>query len=285
MNRERGFDAAEGKRLLYVAATRARARVVVMNPTGGRVHARRLWEELADRTPLLPHPGEPPAEPPRGPSGAVLPESAPAAAVAAIEQRWRSAAASGHAVETVKHMALRRGRREPGGEHGTEWGSVVHVLLEAAMRHGAAGLERVARSALQEQGLDPRRRDEAISLVRSVMASPLWRRATTCTKRLVEVPIQYLLQENVAEPRRPPTIVRGVIDLAFREPQGWVIVDYKTDDRPGRPLEALIAHYAPQVRSYARAWNRAVGQAPHEIGLFFVNSGRYRTVDPADRPP
>ena len=71
--------------------------------------------------------------------------------------------------------------------------------------------------------------------------------------------------------------MRGVIDLAFEEPDGWVIVDYKTDDRPSRDLAALTSKHMPQLKIYARAWSECAGLKVSEIGVFFVNTGSYRS--------
>jgi len=68
-----------------------------------------------------------------------------------------------------------------------------------------------------------------------------------------------------------PTVLQGVIDLVYRTPEGWEVVDYKTDDTEGR-LDALIEAYAPQVTAYARHWRRLTGE-PVRAGLFFVRSG------------
>ena len=72
-----------------------------------------------------------------------------------------------------------------------------------------------------------------------------------------------------------PTIRRGVIDLAFLEPKGWVIVDYKTDDVADHEVAKLVDHYRPQVRSYANAWQKLVDQQVHEVALFFTRTNCY----------
>jgi NAD(P)H dehydrogenase (quinone) len=67
------------------------------------------------------------------------------------------------------------------------------------------------------------------------MASALWRRALGAKRVLTEVPfVTYLRPEDPLLECKPtaaavPTILRGVVDLAFLEPDGWVIVEYKTD--------------------------------------------------------
>ena len=51
------------------------------------------------------------------------------------------------------------------------------------------------------------------------------------------------------------TVVNGVVDLAFREDDGWVVVDFKTD----REISDRLADYQEQVRLYACAIARATG--------------------------
>jgi hypothetical protein len=78
------------------------------------------------------------------------------------------------------------------GEHGTEWGSAVHSILQAAMMNPTADLLGLAVSALAEQGLETALAQDAIDTVRSVMASEIWKRALAAKRKYVEVPFQRL---------------------------------------------------------------------------------------------
>jgi len=88
------------------------------------------------------------------------------------------------------------------------------------------------------------------------------------------IPLQILVPAS-ASTNGLPTIRGGVIDLAFLEPEGWVIVDYKTDDVAEHELATLVDHYRPQVRSYAEAWQKLVPQPVHEVGLLFTRTNSY----------
>jgi ATP-dependent exoDNAse (exonuclease V) beta subunit len=144
------------------------------------------------------------------------------------------------------------------------------------MREPGRDLHDLAREALEQQGLDPMRVDEALQTVASVTASPLWQRAGRAEQTLVEVPFTRCLPAATEED--VPTLLRGVIDLAFLEAGGWVIVDYKTDAASPEELPRLAAHYEGQVRAYRQSWVEMTGQAVKEAGLYFTRAGQYVTV-------
>jgi ATP-dependent helicase/nuclease subunit A len=100
------------------------------------------------------------------------------------------------------------------------------------------------------------------------MASGIWRRALESERRLVEVPFQVLQEQAGAL----PTILRGVIDLAFREDGGWVLVDFKTDRVEGTGLREAVRRYSPQVRLYSEAWGRGSGERIKEAFLSFTST-------------
>jgi ATP-dependent helicase/nuclease subunit A len=273
---EQQFQDAEEDRLLYVAATRAGKRLIISSPA-----KQPRWEKLiaqvpdGDVIPAIPK-VTPPVQATR-----TLAADAPDQFAESIGQRWSASCAPTYDIRQVKTLTVTGPTpvAHP-GEHGTEWGTVLHVLLEAAMARPGGDIAPLASAALEEQGLDPREAPEAVKIVRSVMDSDLWRRAQAGKPCMTEVPIQFLQSDA------RPVIVRGVIDLVFRESAGWVIVDYKTDDREGQDVEQLVEqlveHYAEQVRLYAEAWAEITGEPVVETGLYFVRTGRYRVV--ADVP-
>lgn len=77
----------------------------------------------------------------------------------------------------------------------------------------------------------------------------------------------------------PETLdVQGVIDLAVQTPEGWLVVDYKTDRlRPGESEAAyrqrLRAEYAPQIRAYTLVLERLGMGAAGEAWLCSIPLG------------
>ena len=157
------------------------------------------------------------------------------------------------------------------GEGGMEWGEVIHLLLQLAMENPRADLLGTAINTLAERDLDPDLAEAAVEMVGSVMGSAIWKRALQGEQRLTEVPFQVLLEKG--EPL--PTLVRGSIDLVFKENGGWVLVDYKTDSPEGKGLGGLVEKYGPQVRLYARAWEVCTGESVNEMGIYFLRADSF----------
>jgi ATP-dependent exoDNAse (exonuclease V) beta subunit len=75
-------------------------------------------------------------------------------------------------------------------------------------------------------------------------------------------------------PDGPPILLEGVIDLAFREPDGWVVADYKTDVGTDPEFAARQLSYRRQVELYADAWAKLTGDPVKERVILFTAQGR-----------
>ena len=74
--------------------------------------------------------------------------------------------------------------------------------------------------------------------------------------------------------------VHGTIDLAYEAGGAWRVVDFKTDEVRG-DLAETAAPYLPQLALYASALERATGQRP-EASLLFLRDCRTYTPPPMD---
>jgi ATP-dependent helicase/nuclease subunit A len=264
--REKEFHAAERKRLLYVAATRARRMLVagVRMTTKGRGG---IWSALVQNVKaLLPALTLPVRAGGLKPAASLSPEEAKLA----IEARLDQARAASYSVLPITKIAhddhVELVRAEEGLGKGTSWGRVLHRLFEALVRRPSLDVRAFAENLLKDEERDPVEVGEVLEVVRAVQGSPLWARIQNADERLVEVP--FALMADVAP--HGETLLHGVIDLVFREGATWYVVDYKTDSTLGR-LDALVAYYRPQVEHYARFWSQLTG-AETRAGLFFVDS-------------
>ncbi len=266
------FIEAEAKRLLYVAATRAKDLLVVSQYAGS---AKGPWQpfaaHLADAPPLR-VPATVSLEWRRvADVGAATRDGAGARRQAAFESArqpsWNVESVTGtaHHAGPLGHPLAPGRTREP--DTGMAWGTLVHALLENAMRgphRDRAHLERLANWLTVDKPALRRVVPEALETVERVMASELWQRAQASDVCLPEVPFAIKI-----EGEGPPRVLYGVIDLAFRAPEGWHIVDYKTDQAD---LAALTQRYAEQVRAYVGPWARLMDERIAYAGLFAVRA-------------
>jgi len=284
------FNEKEKLRLLYVAATRPESMLVISLSAENKKVRWSAFEDKLDGALELQAPHETGVALPEESDGS--PPASPGEAADAIRERLNLVSLPSYDLKAAKELALSaRGKpmttrstpieREiesledvlEDAERGIRWGTVIHMLLEMEMEGGAGDLSTITASLLMENGLDSRFAADAEKLVESVKRSALWKRAVASGECLTEVPF-CLLHGDASI----PTLLRGNIDLAFHEEDGWVIVDYKTDRPAERTSEQLVEKYAPQVKLYAEAWKECTGEEVAETGLFLVTTGEYAKV-------
>jgi ATP-dependent exoDNAse (exonuclease V) beta subunit len=163
-----------------------------------------------------------------------------------------------------------------GAGYGPDFGAAVHRLLEEVVedRLGVDVTEYAAR-LLDEMGVAPDLLEKAVAAVDGFRGSDVWSAMRGATRRFTEVPVAIPdLDEDGL-----PTVTRGRIDLIYESPEGWHIVDYKTDEAASESaVEAIAERYGEQVRAYAKSWFRATGETVVSAGLWLTGQNRYVTI-------
>jgi len=116
------------------------------------------------------------------------------------------------------------------------------------------------------------------SLLESFIESDIYKRILGSSKILCELPFSIkvsssddLLKDYKSVSDDVPVIVSGIIDLAFLEPDGWVILDYKTNSvKDDEEKMALANHYSAQIGLYCRAFERITSECVKSGMLCFV---------------
>ena len=261
---EKRFREAERRRLLYVAATRARQMLVIgyRNAKNGVSGA---WKELASR--VRDRFADLPAAVVSAPATAIVRQFGEARSDLAV--RFDTARTQSYSVLPITKIAHdtheKLVKAEEGLGKGMSWGRVLHRLFEAMLRNDALDIRFYASNLLKDEERDSADLEEVMRVVSAVQSSALWQRVKKADERYVEIP--FALMANV-EPHGE-TLLHGTIDLVFREGDRWFIVDYKSDSTKDR-LEALVEYYKPQVEHYARFWSQLTNGVATG-GLFFVD--------------
>jgi ATP-dependent exoDNAse (exonuclease V) beta subunit len=135
------------------------------------------------------------------------------------------------------------------GRYGTAIGRAVHAVLQTVDLATGRELAETAQAQAAAEGVLGQ--EETIeALARAAIASPVVRRAASRAfwrETYVAVPIDGITLE-------------GYVDLVYRDDDGLVVVDYKTDAVSGETLEARLAHYRVQAAAYALAVAEATGE-------------------------
>jgi len=287
---------AEDLRLLYVAATRVREKLIVCGHR--QDHNSRVWLDVLavaaglDLAQMAGKPGEW--------QQATLPESGQgvrgiAQTVQPIPSGVRKEA--GQKAEQSSEIALytplvaqdveqvdqkqrdaennQRRLRRVVGRHRRPEGSVLGTLVHSAIRRwrfpGDAGLDELLRAeALMEGLVDQEERDETIAQAKELLnrfrADARFVDIDSSAERRHEIPYTLLGDNDL------PSM--GVIDLVYRGTDStWHIVDFKTDDiQDDAQFSQLIEQYSKQVVRYREAVQQLHGQSA-ESWLCFLNYG------------
>ncbi|HEY7530582.1 MAG TPA: UvrD-helicase domain-containing protein [Gemmatimonadota bacterium] len=259
---EKRWEEAEGRRLLYVAVTRAGEELVVARceATAGRSPWRALEVDL-DRfaESLTPTPGAVSEGPVAGVSLDELTET-----ITAVDRRRESCGEPAYAAAAVTAgpgEALLVG----GGEgRGREWGALVHRAL-AGMGRGRRdeALRRFVRALLMDAerpvdaGGEPRELEELLELLEAVRGSDAW-------QRLAAGPRELTLARLEREPGGTARLLTGAIDALALGPDGrpTLLVDWKTDAVDGAEWEARRLHYGQQIETYGVMVQALTGSRP-----------------------
>lgn len=270
---EQAYQQAEEERLLYVATTRAKQLLVVsMYPEKmDKGSWKDFYPYLRDAEELETFVEPPPVVE----KGKISPENFTEGKKQIAEKISASKQIS-YKVETVTKIAKAMGEEVPFSEdtgRGMSWGRIIHKMLETLTMEKSIDLRLIAENMLKEEERPLSERDEVIAVVKAVASSDLWKRMQKAEETLVEVPLSIKIEDEEL-----PKIIAGVIDLAFKEPDGWVIADYKTDKVDGN-LDSLVAYYRSQVEMYKDFWKKMSGEKVKEAGLYLVDIGKWVRIN------
>ncbi len=308
---ENARDVAEDKRLFYVAATRAQEHLIVNGAVGQRTWRQgwmrwlyqalpelESWLKKKDESPQVsrvcaPISGQGAVQCVRLSLEAVAPAvsraSRPAKTPPPMDPRlWQPLVpeedATGTEAESAQaepDLEQRVWRVVPPMAERRAWapawvvGKLVHRAIELERFPDSPHFDPWLEAASRSMGLshpallaDARRRVRR--LLTRLAQSPLWQEVLAADQRFHEVPYVYQDPQTGA-------LVRGTIDLLYREGTLWTLVDFKTDRVPSDAgLDVWIREqgYDQQLARYVAALQQVRGLTPRAVLCFLDVAGQ-----------
>ncbi len=265
---EQQFEEAEHNRLLYVAATRAERMLVVSEYRDKKGEYKPLyWDALHDG---LEHVEElehhETAFPQVRHVSSTFGSGDYGLDASLAASSYQSHVATEHEGGAAIVVPKGTGR-------GVAYGRVMHRLMDAfiAGRIAEKDVPVLVRALLTEEGADLGYAEPALKSFSAFCGSALWAgiKAVRALPHsvLTEVPFGAGMDDG---------LIRGVIDLVYRTPDGWQIIDFKTDaaSDEGAPAR-LRATYSPQLTTYATHWEAITGEKVASTGLWLLDRDEF----------
>jgi ATP-dependent helicase/nuclease subunit A len=289
---EREYQRAERRRVIYVAATRARdlfviprtgaprpGKMVCADLLGGaETGAMRVLETYVSgvgagwarqvSTPEHRIPGD---------ATDAYTEIAgrwEAAARESARPRFKPVAVSeARATLTEREPVEESARHKPReGRFGHLFGSAVHQAIGLLLHAPALGPAEAVRRAATLVGLTEHF-DDAVADVRRVWEA--LQREGLARRPGPDLQLEY----PVAAPGSEGTLLMGYVDLVAVTAERLDVLDFKTDKPPAGPVQTAYPEYVAQVSLYGRLLPGILGARRLRLGLLFTVDGAIRWVE------
>lgn len=293
LEKERGFQEEEKKRLLYVATTRAKDLLILPRFVRSRQRPSSYWKILEKG---LEH-GKAFVQSIPFSKLPIHTEIKPSSVRSQGKKRKKTFSLRDQQKEIRKQLSIRSETLIPGipiqtatslvhsneksiakrvsssARKGRVLGLALHTVFERiSFQDKKLSLSTLCNIVAQEMGFQEHS-DELCKLAQSALKAPIFSRIQKAKQIFKEVPFSLNSKGNIFE---------GIMDLVFEEHDGWVILDYKTDHIQPFQIQERTLHYAPQLNLYRKAFEQITQQPIKEALLFFVRLGK--TVNVSKRP-
>ncbi len=173
---------------------------------------------------------------------------------------------------------------QEGGLTPAEKGTALHQFMQYADYPAAAeNPERELRRMVELAFLTPVQGDAVeVEKLETFFQSDLYRRMARSEQVLREHKFMASLPVTQIDPTLPKeleeeqVVVQGITDCLFRESEGFVLVDYKTDKV--KTPEELVSRYQDQLRLYAKMLETSSEISVKELILYSFSLNREITV-------
>ncbi len=209
----------------------------------------------------------------------ILCHSYPYRAIAEYPAKWTVSELSRAGIKetaTAKVGKSRKGKKNslPKDFDPALRGTAYHLFLEKLDLAKVADQQTIAAQLEQLIANNELSREQAeminIASIAQFFGTSLGQRLAASPKVIREFEFTYFADSDIGE----PIMVQGMLDAAFWEEDGWVLLDYKTGGY-GKTDEQLLDIYGGQLKYYAEALARLLGSKSKESALVMLDLGSF----------
>lgn len=164
---------------------------------------------------------------------------------------------------------------------GREYGTALHLVMQYIHYEACTDVDAVRREVdrLAEEGFITSRQAELVDCrkIAGFFATDVGRKLMSGNNVLRE--FKFSILDDGADYGQglegEKILLQGVVDCALMEPDGILVVDFKTDRVTEETLGDTVARYSSQVETYAQALQRIYGSPVKASLLYFFHLERF----------
>ena len=173
--------------------------------------------------------------------------------------------------------------KEKEGLSAAEKGTLLHFILskvdlDEEINH--AYLEQLVERLESEQYIAPGITQQvSLDGVLAFFQSSLGQRLIQANpnQRYRELPFIVALDSHAVRtalpPGEKPILVQGIIDCLWKEEDGWVLIDYKSDRVSKQQSDVILERYSGQIQLYRYAVEQILGEPVKEAYFYLMTTG------------
>jgi len=152
-------------------------------------------------------------------------------------------------------------------------GDAVHMVMERITLPDGEDLEKIADDVCKE-GAITEQLDDVIAMCRACLKAPSVRRAIAATQFWREVPF-VLSRSADADDSQTGPLVNGRVDLVYEDDGQLVVVDYKTDKgiTKATAKQHTLDKHSGQAEAYRDGLGAATGVTVRELAFVYCRAG------------
>ena len=165
-------------------------------------------------------------------------------------------------------------------KEGTAYGNAVHAVMQYidfSACEAKDTMEAELGRLVQQRYISQQQRDMvSTDMLLEFFRSPLGQRVLHASEVIREFKFSILDDGAAYDPawEGEEILLQGVVDCAILEPDGIILVDFKTDRVTEATLDLKVQRYNPQVNAYAGALARIYEKPVKEKYLYFFHLNR-----------